>query len=213
KDEDEDDVNNENEYEKLTKEIRENAVLRSVDNQNEEIKEKENDEEKVSENDGNENDDDIVDSMEVDDQNEQMKEKEADKEKESDKNGNEPKVENEKEKQYEADKVEKLKEIQDEHNHLTQDEFLDKEYDLTDSQCDELETKATQNLQKKKENGKYDEEKQFEAFAKTIKSEFKKDAEMKNMKDLEMAFFPIIDHEHHYLVVFNFLKGNTVKPA
>nr|GEW32406.1 hypothetical protein [Tanacetum cinerariifolium] len=38
----------------------------------------------------------------------------------------------------------------------------------------------------KKENGKYDEEKQFEAFAKTIKSEFKKDAEMKNMKDLEM---------------------------
>nr|GEU49575.1 ulp1 protease family, C-terminal catalytic domain-containing protein [Tanacetum cinerariifolium] len=33
---------------------------------------------------------------------------------------------------------------------------------------------------------------------------------MENMKDLEMAFFPIIAHEHYYLVVFNFLKGNTV---
>ncbi|GJY28382.1 hypothetical protein Tco_0404149 [Tanacetum coccineum] len=62
----------------------------------------------------------------------------------------------------------------------------------------------------KKANGKYDEEKQFEAFSKTIKSEFKKDPEMKNMKDLEMAFFPIIAHEHYYLVIFNFLKGNTV---
>ncbi|GJS05839.1 ulp1 protease family, C-terminal catalytic domain-containing protein [Tanacetum coccineum] len=62
----------------------------------------------------------------------------------------------------------------------------------------------------KKANGKYDEKKQFEAFSKTIKSEFKKDLEMKNMKDLEMAFFPIIAHEHYYLVVFNFLKGNTV---
>ncbi|GKC23097.1 ulp1 protease family, C-terminal catalytic domain-containing protein, partial [Tanacetum coccineum] len=62
----------------------------------------------------------------------------------------------------------------------------------------------------KKANGKYDEKKQFEAFSKTIKSEFEKDPEMKNMKDLEMAFFPIIAHEHYYLVVFNFLKGNTV---
>ncbi|GJW19708.1 hypothetical protein Tco_0027144 [Tanacetum coccineum] len=62
----------------------------------------------------------------------------------------------------------------------------------------------------KKANGKYNEEKQFEAFSKTIQSEFKKDPEMKNMKDLEMAFFPIIAHEHYYLVVFNFLKGNTV---
>ncbi|GJT18982.1 hypothetical protein Tco_0877688 [Tanacetum coccineum] len=62
----------------------------------------------------------------------------------------------------------------------------------------------------KKANGKYDEEKQFEAFSKIIKSEFKKDPKMKNMKDLEMAFFPIISHEHYYLVVFNFLKGNTV---
>ncbi|GJZ01320.1 hypothetical protein Tco_0519281 [Tanacetum coccineum] len=62
----------------------------------------------------------------------------------------------------------------------------------------------------KKANGKYDEEKQFEAFSKTIQSEFKKDPEMKNMKDLEMVFFPIIAHEYYYLVVFNFLKGNTV---
>nr|GEW71654.1 hypothetical protein [Tanacetum cinerariifolium] len=62
----------------------------------------------------------------------------------------------------------------------------------------------------KKENGEYDEEKQFEAFLKTIKSEFIKDPKMKNIKDLEMAFFPIIAHEHYYLVVFNFLKGNTV---
>ncbi|GJX43001.1 hypothetical protein Tco_0259677 [Tanacetum coccineum] len=38
----------------------------------------------------------------------------------------------------------------------------------------------------KKANGKYNEEKQFEAFSKTIQSEFKKDPEMKNMKDLEM---------------------------
>ncbi|GJT07368.1 ulp1 protease family, C-terminal catalytic domain-containing protein [Tanacetum coccineum] len=62
----------------------------------------------------------------------------------------------------------------------------------------------------KKANGKYDEKKQFEGFSKTIKSEFEKYPEMKNMKDLEMAFFPIIAHEHYYLVVFNFLKGNTV---
>nr|GEZ59685.1 ulp1 protease family, C-terminal catalytic domain-containing protein [Tanacetum cinerariifolium] len=61
----------------------------------------------------------------------------------------------------------------------------------------------------KKANREYVEEKQFEAFSKTIKSEFKKDPEMKNMHDLEMVFFPIIAHEH-YLVVFNFLKGNTV---
>ncbi|GJW40275.1 ulp1 protease family, C-terminal catalytic domain-containing protein [Tanacetum coccineum] len=38
----------------------------------------------------------------------------------------------------------------------------------------------------KKANGKYDEKKQLEAFSKTIKSEFEKDPEMKNMKDLEM---------------------------
>ncbi|GJY73946.1 hypothetical protein Tco_0478377 [Tanacetum coccineum] len=62
----------------------------------------------------------------------------------------------------------------------------------------------------KKENGEYDEEKQFEVFSKIIKSEFKKDPEMKNMKDLEMVFFPIIAHEYYYLIVFNFLKGNTI---
>nr|GEW75451.1 protein FAR1-related sequence 5-like [Tanacetum cinerariifolium] len=38
----------------------------------------------------------------------------------------------------------------------------------------------------KKDNEESDGEKQFEAFSKTIKSEFKKDREMKNMKDLEM---------------------------
>nr|GEZ55531.1 ulp1 protease family, C-terminal catalytic domain-containing protein [Tanacetum cinerariifolium] len=82
----------------------------------------------------------------------------------------------------------------------------------------------------KKENGEYGKEKKFESFSKTIKSEFKKDPkiknmkdlemtiksefikdpEMKNIKDLEMEFFTIIAHEHYYLVVFNFLKDNTV---
>nr|GEW74867.1 ulp1 protease family, C-terminal catalytic domain-containing protein [Tanacetum cinerariifolium] len=62
----------------------------------------------------------------------------------------------------------------------------------------------------KKENGENDEEKQFEVFSKTIKSEFIKDPEMKNIKDLEIEFFPIIAHEHYYLIVFNFLKGSTV---
>nr|GFB20127.1 ulp1 protease family, C-terminal catalytic domain-containing protein [Tanacetum cinerariifolium] len=62
----------------------------------------------------------------------------------------------------------------------------------------------------KKANGKYDEEKLFEAFSNTIKSEFKKDPEMEYMKDLEIAFFPITAHEHDYLVVFNFMKGNKV---
>nr|GFC69551.1 hypothetical protein [Tanacetum cinerariifolium] len=39
---------------------------------------------------------------------------------------------------------------------------------------------------KKKKNGENDEKKQFEAFSKTIKSEFIKDPEMNNIKDLEM---------------------------
>ncbi|GJV81848.1 ulp1 protease family, C-terminal catalytic domain-containing protein [Tanacetum coccineum] len=43
-----------------------------------------------------------------------------------------------------------------------------------------------------------------------MKNEFKKDDELKKLKDLEMAFFPIIAHEHYYLVVFNFLKGTTM---
>ncbi|GKD12884.1 hypothetical protein Tco_1197291, partial [Tanacetum coccineum] len=45
-----------------------------------------------------------------------------------------------------------------------------------------------------KANGKYDKEKQFEAFSKTIKSEFKKDPEMKNMKDIEIGNTVIIDN-------------------
>ncbi|GJT69288.1 hypothetical protein Tco_1028574 [Tanacetum coccineum] len=47
-------------------------------------------------------------------------------------------------------------------------------------------------LKWKKANGKNDEKKQYEAFSKTIKSEFKKDPEMKNMKDLEMRQFDSI---------------------
>ncbi|GJZ16635.1 ulp1 protease family, C-terminal catalytic domain-containing protein [Tanacetum coccineum] len=63
----------------------------------------------------------------------------------------------------------------------------------------------------KMEDGKkYDEVKQYKAFSDTMKNEFKKDDEVKKLKDLEMAFFPIIAHEHYYLVVFNFLKGTTV---
>ncbi|GJV21421.1 hypothetical protein Tco_1370441 [Tanacetum coccineum] len=38
----------------------------------------------------------------------------------------------------------------------------------------------------KKKDGKYDEDKQYEAFSKTIESESQKDAELKEMKDLEM---------------------------
>ncbi|GJX58644.1 ulp1 protease family, C-terminal catalytic domain-containing protein [Tanacetum coccineum] len=233
----------------------------------------------------NEKDDEEAVSMDVDDLNEKIKEKEADKEKVSDSIKKEQQVESEKEKQYEAYKDEKVQEIQDEHNRLTHDQFWDKEYDLTDSQYEELEIRATQDIKKKqtpkrndfvfetkdgaatirdymqtlapqlkvesnvidtfsiflnheqkmnskgkkikyffhtsmitkddmfkwkKANGEYDEENQFEAFSKTIKSEFKKDPEMKNTKDLEMVFFPIIAHEHYYLVVFNFLKGNIV---
>nr|GEY88358.1 hypothetical protein [Tanacetum cinerariifolium] len=161
------------------------------------------------------------DLMDIDIPNEEMKQKEADKEKVSHKNGNE----SEKEKQYEANKVEKVQEIQEEHNRLTEDQF----WDLTDKQCEELEIQTAKDIKKnqttkrksiidmtppsfslglsptenepksknkeertkdmfkwKKENGEYDEEKQFEAFSKTIQSEFKKDPEMKNMKDLEM---------------------------
>ncbi|GJR25357.1 ulp1 protease family, C-terminal catalytic domain-containing protein [Tanacetum coccineum] len=62
----------------------------------------------------------------------------------------------------------------------------------------------------KMEDGKkYDEVKQYKAFSDTMKNEFKKE-EVKKLKDLEMEFFPIIAHEHYYLVVFNFLKGTTV---
>ncbi|GJX35014.1 hypothetical protein Tco_0246571 [Tanacetum coccineum] len=62
----------------------------------------------------------------------------------------------------------------------------------------------------KKADGKYDEEKQYAAFSKTIDNDFKQDAELKKMKDLKMAFFSIISHEYYYLIVFNFLKGTTV---
>ncbi|GJR15411.1 ulp1 protease family, C-terminal catalytic domain-containing protein [Tanacetum coccineum] len=63
---------------------------------------------------------------------------------------------------------------------------------------------------KMEDKKKYDEVKQYKAFSDTMKNEFKKDDEVKKLKDLEMAFFPIIAHEHYYLVVFNFLKGTTL---
>nr|GEY67890.1 hypothetical protein [Tanacetum cinerariifolium] len=180
-------------------------------------------------------------SMDMDILNEEMKQKEANKEQMSEKNGNESK----KEKQYEPDKVEKVQEIQEEHNHFvfeTKDGaatimdymqtlapqlkvesnvidtfslILNHEHKMNSNE-NKIKyffhtTMITKDLFKwKKKNGEYDEEKQFEAFSKTIKSESKKDTETKNKKDLEMAFFPIIAHEHYYLVVFNFLKGNTV---
>nr|GEV02245.1 hypothetical protein [Tanacetum cinerariifolium] len=84
-------------------------------------------------------------SMDIDIPNEEMKQKEADKEKVSKKNGNESK----KKKQYEADKVEKVQEIQEEHNCLTQDHFWDKEYHLTNKQYEELEIQATKDIKKK----------------------------------------------------------------
>nr|GEV25622.1 hypothetical protein [Tanacetum cinerariifolium] len=259
---DEDDVNIENEFEKVNEKDDEEAVL-----------------------------------MDVDDPNEKIKEKEANKEKVSDSIKKEQQVRSEKEKQYEADKVEKVQEIQDEHNRLTHDQFWDKEYDLTDSQYKELEIRATQDIKKKqtpkrksivdmtpslfslglsltknesksknkeekrlcfetkdgaatimdymqtlapqlkvesnfidtfsivlnheqkmnskgkkikyffhtcvitkdmfkwkKANEEYDEEKKFEAFSNKIMSEFKKDPEIKNMKDLEMGNTVIIDN-------------------
>nr|GFA11026.1 hypothetical protein [Tanacetum cinerariifolium] len=235
---------------------------RIVDAKKQKEKEKRNDSSKGTKEAGSEQKDDEED----------MKEKEADKQKVYDRNENE-------------------KDKQDEHNHLTQDEFWNKEYDLTDSQCEQLKYQATQDIKKKKKtkrkspedmtpstfsfvltlkeseptqkekekhvekrekgeefefvfepkdgaatirdylqtlalqlkvefnvidtfslvlnheqkvntkgkkpstfsttmikkaNGKYDDEKQFEAFSKTLKSEFKKDPEIKNMKDLEM---------------------------
>nr|GEX13221.1 hypothetical protein [Tanacetum cinerariifolium] len=202
--------------------------------------------------------------------------------------------------------VGKEKEIQEEHNRLTQDQFWDKEYDLTDKQYEELEIQATKDIKKKKtnkrksivdmtspsfslgkttrdevtmteylfsmegeeldfvfetkdgaatimdymqtlaprlkvefnvidtfslilnheqkmnsygnkikyffhttmivkmfnwkkENGEYDEDKQFKAFSKIITSEFKKDPEMKNMKHLEMKklFFMHLEKVEH----------------
>nr|GEV91732.1 peptidase C48, SUMO/sentrin/Ubl1 [Tanacetum cinerariifolium] len=103
----------------------------------------ENDFENLS---GHDTEDEV--SMDIDIPNEEMKQKEADKEKVSDKNRNESK----KEKQYEADKVEKVQEIQEEHNRLTQNQFWDKEYDLADKQYEELEVQAIKDIKKKQKN-------------------------------------------------------------
>ncbi|GKA23445.1 ulp1 protease family, C-terminal catalytic domain-containing protein [Tanacetum coccineum] len=145
----------------------------------------------------NEKDDEEAVSMDVDDPNEKMKEKEIDKEKLSDSIEKEQQVESEKEKQYEADKVEKVQEIQDEHNRLTQDQFWDKEYHLTDSQYEEdfvFETK--------------DGAATIRDYMQTLAPQLKVESNV--IDTFSIVFFSIIDHEHYYLVVFNFLKGNTV---
>ncbi|GJY58662.1 ulp1 protease family, C-terminal catalytic domain-containing protein [Tanacetum coccineum] len=120
-----------------------------------------------------------------------------------DENTKKEKVKTEKGKQDKADKVDNVQEKQDnDKEEIGEDEFWNTQF--TDSQDDYM-------FKWKKEGGKkYDEVKQYKAFSDTMKNEFKKDDELKKMKDLEMAFFPINAHEHYYLVVFNFLKGTTV---
>ncbi|GJU01445.1 ulp1 protease family, C-terminal catalytic domain-containing protein [Tanacetum coccineum] len=57
---------------------------------------------------------------------------------------------------------------------------------------------------------KEDEEKQYATFSESMDIEFEKDAELSTMQHIQMAFFPIIAHEHYYLVVFNLLKDTSV---
>ncbi|GJX90014.1 ulp1 protease family, C-terminal catalytic domain-containing protein [Tanacetum coccineum] len=190
-----DHVNNDHEFGKLTGDDTEVAVSTDVDNQKEEI---------IRNKDGNET---------------EVNEKMNNNEMKNDFVQKEEQVETEKEKQDEADKVEKLE------TQATQDYKMKKTpkrksiEDMTPPTCSlglsplesELKSTKTKDMFKwKKADGKFDEAKQYEAFSKTMKSEFKKDVELKKMKDLEMAFFPIIAHEHYYLIVFNFLKGTTV---
>ncbi|GKC77180.1 hypothetical protein Tco_1127954 [Tanacetum coccineum] len=233
---DQDDLNNEREFEKLTGDDREVAFSMEVDEtenekekQTENVKEQQAEKKKEKQTENEEKQNDIGKGTEearsetkndgeevhvkVDDLNEQMKDKEADKQKKTSIKG-----------KATTDEVMMTKYL------FSMDgEELDFVFETKDGAAmirDYMQTLAPQlkvesnvidtfSLTKdtfkwKKANGKYDEEKQFEAFSKKIKSEFKKDPEMKNMKDLEMAFFPIIAHEHYYLVIFNFLKGNTV---
>ncbi|GJY95175.1 hypothetical protein Tco_0511536 [Tanacetum coccineum] len=122
---DQDDPNNEHEFEKLTRDDREVAFSMEVDEtENEKEKQTENVKEQQAEKEKEKQDDIGKGTKEI-------KDKEADKQKVNDRNENE-------------------KDKQDEHNHLTQDEFWNKEYDLTDSQCEELEYQATQYIKKKK---------------------------------------------------------------
>nr|GEZ02940.1 hypothetical protein [Tanacetum cinerariifolium] len=158
------------------------------------MKEKENDEEKVSENDGNENDDDIVDSIEVDDLNEQMKEKKADKKRRVKRMGMNKKLKMKKRNNMKLIRIlvfhgrrrTRLR-FETKDGAATIREYMQTlapqlkvESNVTDTfslvlnheQKMNSTGKKTKDMFKwKKENGKYDEEKQFEAFAKTIESE------------------------------------------
>ncbi|PWA34501.1 Peptidase C48, SUMO/Sentrin/Ubl1 [Artemisia annua] len=57
---------------------------------------------------------------------------------------------------------------------------------------------------------KEDEEKQYKEFCANLKSVFKGNPEDSSMDHVELAFFPIIAHEHFYLIVFNLEKGTSV---
>ncbi|PWA36928.1 hypothetical protein CTI12_AA594900 [Artemisia annua] len=54
------------------------------------------------------------------------------------------------------------------------------------------------------------EEKQYKEFCANLKSVFKGNPEDSSMDHVELAFFPIIAHEHFYLIVFNLEKGTSV---
>ncbi|GJZ55627.1 hypothetical protein Tco_0610820 [Tanacetum coccineum] len=62
----------------------------------------------------------------------------------------------------------------------------------------------------KKTNGKDDEEKQFEAFEKSIANAFKNNDELQKMENIDLAYFRVIAQHHFYLVVFNLKKGGSV---
>ncbi|PWA89316.1 ulp1 protease family, C-terminal catalytic domain-containing protein [Artemisia annua] len=57
---------------------------------------------------------------------------------------------------------------------------------------------------------KEDEEKQYKEFCANLKTVFKGNPEDSSMDRVELAFFPIIAHEHFYLIVFNLEKGTSV---
>ncbi|PWA77327.1 Peptidase C48, SUMO/Sentrin/Ubl1 [Artemisia annua] len=57
---------------------------------------------------------------------------------------------------------------------------------------------------------KEDEEKQYKEFCANLTSVFKGNPDDNSMHHVELAFFPIIAHEHFYLVVFNLPKGTSV---
>ncbi|GJW67991.1 hypothetical protein Tco_0122415 [Tanacetum coccineum] len=141
-----DDLNNEHEFEKLIRDDREVAVSIEVDEtenkkekQIENVKEQQAEKEKEKQAENEEKQDDIGKGTEeagsetkndgeevhakVDDPNKQMKDKEADKQKVNDRN------ENDKDKQ---------------------DEFMNKEYDLTELECEDLDYQATQDIKKNK---------------------------------------------------------------